>query len=167
MLMGANRTSKIFSGLAMNFENFKLFLLAYIFGKISPNIKIKKVMIMTSIKKTKSILKNTKLSSELTPLNSCSLSEAKSKTIPIFIKLLATKIVANNFFGRCSRAIIVSSAFEGVFSSGSKSDLLNENRATSAPEIRAEHTKRITRETPPNNKWGSIKFRNRVRSASK
>ena len=30
-----------------------------------------------------------------------------------------------------------------------------------------EHTKRITRETPPNNKWGSIKFRNRVRSASK
>jgi hypothetical protein len=54
-----------------------------------------------------------------------------------------------------------------VFSSGSKSDLLNENRATSAPEIRAEHTKRITRETPPNNKWGSIKFRNRVRSASK
>jgi hypothetical protein len=57
--------------------------------------------------------------------------------------------------------------FEGVFSSGSKSDLLNENRATSAPEIRAEHTKRITRETPPNNKWGSIKFRNRVRSASK
>ena len=109
-------------------------------------------MIMTSIKKTKSILKNTKLSSELTPLNSCSLSEAKSKTIPIFIKLLATKMVANNFFGRRSRALIISSAFEGVFSCGSKSDLLNEKRATSAPEIRAEHTKRITRETPPNNK---------------
>ena len=167
MLMGANRASKIISGLAMNFENFKLFLLAYTFGKISPNIKIKKVMIMTSIKKTKSILKNTKLSSELTPLNSCSLSEAKSKTIPIFIKLLATKMVANNFFGRRSRALIISSAFEGVFSCGSKSDLLNEKRATSTPEIRAEHTKRIMRVAPPNSKWVSTKFRNRVRSASK
>ena len=83
----------------MNFENFKLFLLAYTLGRISPINKIKNVIRTTSIKKITSILKPPKFSSESIPLNKLFPKDANKITIAIFIKLLATSIEASNFFG--------------------------------------------------------------------
>ena len=123
-------------------------------------------MIKTSTKNTKSISKRIKLSFESIPLNSRSLNAAKSITIPIFIKLLATKIVASNFFGRCKSMFMVFMAFEGLLSSASKSAFVREKRATSAPEIRAEQHNRMIRNNPPNARVVSMEFK-KIRSASK
>ena len=61
----------------------------------------------------------------------------------IFIKLLATSIVASNFLGRSSKEAMISMAED--FSSRPLSilDFVNENRATSAPEIKAEQPNSI------------------------
>ena len=50
LLTGVNKVSKKFKGNAINNENWTLFLLAYTFGSISPNNKITKVTIPTSIR---------------------------------------------------------------------------------------------------------------------
>ena len=112
-------------------------------------------MMMTSIKKTKSISKKTKLSFASIPRNIRSLSAAKRITIPIFIKLLATKIVASNFFGRRKSVLMMSNAFE-LLSCGSKSAFVREKRATSAPEISAEQHSRTMRNNPPNKRVVSM-----------
>ena len=120
----------------------------------------------TSTKNTRSILKRIRLILELIPLNRRSLNAAKRITIPMFIKLLATKIVANNFFGRRKSEFIMFKAFEGLFSSASKSTFVSEKRATSAPEIRAEQHNRMIRNNPPNARVVSMEFK-KTRSASK
>ena len=122
----------------MNFENFKLFLLAYTLGRISPISKIKNVITITSIKKTKSIFKPPKLSSESIPLNKTSPKDANNRTIAIFIKLLATSIEASNFFGCVRSSIMISKDFDLVFLASSKSFWVREKSATSAPEISPE-----------------------------
>jgi len=96
-----------------------------------------------------------------------SLSAAKRITIPMFIKLLATNIVASNFLGFCKRVFIIFRAFEGLVSSTSKSVFVSEKRATSAPEISAEQHKRITRNSPPNANVVSNEFRKKISLASK
>lgn len=63
---------------------------------------------------------------------------AKRITMAILIKLLATKIVANSFLGFSSSLVIMDSALEFWWSSGSISERVNEKSATSAPEINAE-----------------------------
>ena len=50
-------------------------------------------------------------------------------------------MVANNFFGCFKRAIIISNDFDLLCFASSKSFCVNEKRATSAPDIRAEHIK--------------------------
>ena len=54
------------------------------------------------------------------------------------MKLFATKIVANNFFGDFKRFEIVLVDFKSSLSNESICDLVKENNATSAPEIKAE-----------------------------
>ena len=64
---------------------------------------------------------------------------AKSKTIAIFIELLATSIVASSFFG-LSRSFAIICIEGDLFSKPSSiSALVREKKATSVPEIKAEH----------------------------
>ena len=65
---------------------------------------------------------------------------ANSNTMAMLIKLLATRIVAKSFLGLSNNLAIISMALE-PFSSPSLIWLfVNENKATSAPEISAEHS---------------------------
>ena len=69
-----------------------------------------------------------------------SLRTVNTRTIAIFMKLLATKIVAKSLFGFLSKAMTRFKAASGVFSSESYNDLsCKEKNATSVPEISAEH----------------------------
>ena len=79
----------------------------------------------------------------VTSLKSVSPIYANSKTIAIFIKLLATRIVANNFFGRSNNEEIKCMAEEFSSMPLSMLDLVKEKSATSAPEIRAEQANSI------------------------
>ena len=79
-------------------------------------------------------------------LKSISPKELKSKTIAILIKLLATRIVANSFFG-FSNNNLTRWRFLLSFSS-SKSVGVNENKATSAPEMSAEQANKTRTNTP-------------------
>ena len=71
-------------------------------------------------------------------------------TIPILIKLFATRIVASSFFGLSSNLEMIN---RGVFFSSSLSsisDLVSENKATSAPETKAEQMSSTKSSTKPN-----------------
>lgn len=69
--------------------------------------------------------------------------KANSKTIAIFIKLLATSMVANSFFGRSNRDAIICIAEEFSSIPLSILDFVKEKSATSAPEMRAEQANNI------------------------
>ena len=56
----------------------------------------------------------------------------------MLMKLFATKIVANNFFGDFKRSEIVLVDFKSSLPNESICDLVKENNATSAPDIKAE-----------------------------
>ena len=73
--------------------------------------------------------------------------KANSKTIAILIKLFATNIVANNFLGRSKRLAIICIAADLFSKPSSILDLVKENKATSAPEIKAEQTSNIMSNT--------------------
>ena len=63
------------------------------------------------------------------------------------MKLLATRMVANNFLGR-SKSFAIMLMGADLFSKPSFIlDLVKENRATSAPEINAEQTSKTTSNT--------------------
>ena len=80
----------------------------------------------------------------VTSLKRVSPINANSNTMAIFIKLLATRIVANSFFGRSNKLAIIC-MFTDLFSRPSSIlDLVNEKSATSAPEINAEQANNIT-----------------------
>lgn len=67
----------------------------------------------------------------------------------IFIKLLETKIVANNFLGLANNRWTMANFFAIDFSSlVSKSDGVKEKKATSAPEITAEQKSKTKIKTP-------------------
>ena len=73
--------------------------------------------------------------------------KANNKTTAIFIKLLATRIVANNFLGR-SKSLATNAIATDLFSRPSSIlDLVKENNATSAPEINAEQISKIISKT--------------------
>ncbi len=80
----------------------------------------------------------------VTSLKSVSPINANSNTMAIFIKLLATRIVARSFFGRSSNDAIICMPEEFSSIPLSIFDFVNEKSATSAPEIRAEHANNIT-----------------------
>ena len=65
----------------------------------------------------------------------------------IFIKLLATRIVANNFLGRSKSFAIMAKGTDLFSTPSSILDLVKENNATSAPEINAEQISRTISKT--------------------
>jgi hypothetical protein len=77
--------------------------------------------------------------------NNISPIEAKSNTMAIFIKLFAIRIVAKSFLGFSKSDETISIGFDFSSKPLSISDRVSENKATSAPEINAEHTNRIIR----------------------
>lgn len=85
----------------------------------------------------------------VTSLNNVSPKKANSNTIAIFMKLLATKIVARSFFGRSNKLDMVSIAADFSLTPLSISDFVNEKKATSAPEIKAEQASRTKSNTAP------------------
>jgi len=67
----------------------------------------------------------------------------------IFIKLFATKIVAKSFLGFSKSLDIISIGFEFSSELVSKSVWVNENKATSAPDINAEQSSSKKNNTIP------------------
>ena len=65
------------------------------------------------------------------------------------IKLLATSIVASNFLGRSKSFEIIENAFGCSFIPVSRSDFVNENKATSTPETNAEQNSKIISSSSP------------------
>ena len=70
-------------------------------------------------------------------------NEEKSKTIAIFIKLFETKSTASNLRGLFLKLWIKCKLLLSDEIAFFKSVVVNEKKATSEPEIRAEHTNRI------------------------
>ena len=67
----------------------------------------------------------------------------------MFIKLLATKIVANSFFGLSNNLIIKFIFFKSKDSASSICVLVIENKATSTPDINAEKVNKSNKEKIP------------------
>ena len=97
-------------------------------GNISPNNKIKKVTTITSIINFTWVEK---------PLKNILLKDANKRTIAMFMKLLATNIVANNRLGLDSN-LATNFLFVKDFLSAFNWDCVNEKKETSEPEIKAE-----------------------------
>lgn len=83
-------------------------------------------------------------------------TKEKIITTPIWLKLFATNMVANSFFGRCSnfeiRVALEESSSDKVF----KSCWVREKRATSAADTMAEQNKRNAIAIIPKSKLVSI-----------
>ena len=109
-LIGDRIVSRTANGLAINLENFILFRLAYTLGNTSPKSKIKKVT-----KNTSTI--NFKIGFAITSKNDFPTNE-KIITTPMWLKLFATNIVANNFLGFWSN-FEIKFALEGSSSNNS------------------------------------------------
>lgn len=74
---------------------------------------------------------------------------ANKITMPILIKLLATKMVANSFLGR-SRSFEINEKALGCSSKPvSISDFVKEKNATSAPDTKAEQINKSNKRTRP------------------
>jgi hypothetical protein len=130
-------------------ENLTAYLLAYTLGNISPKNNNKKVIITTCIMNPKA--------EGPEKLRSFDVINAEIITIPMFIKLLATRIVASNLSGIPSNLITDWSVFNF--------DLLNlfnsagdrEKYATSDPDTKAEDISKnntITKATKISNEIG-------------
>ena len=74
----------------------------------------------------------------------------------MFIKLLATNIVANNFLGRSNSIAIICIRLDLASNPFSISVLVSENKATSAPEISAEQNSSKNNNTKPKTTETSI-----------
>ena len=86
-------------------------------------------------------------------------------TIAIFIKLLATNIVANSFLGLSNKFFTILKLPDDSFSDGSssKSEDVKEKNAISAPDIKAEQTNKINKtrtliKCPLSNTFAKIKL---------
>ena len=128
----------------MNLANFRLFLLAYTFGKTSPKSNIKKVTTITS--------KINFIKGEETDENKSLPIQENNITTPIFIKLLATSNVANNFLGFSKSEMIKFDLDKSCFETSSKSLVDKEKKATSAPESNADIKSKTKIPIKPNSK---------------
>ena len=81
------------------------------------------------------------------PEKKTSLSEANNKTVVMFIKLFATKMVPNNFLGFRSNLATNRMRAESDAVASFTSVCDKENSATSAPEIKAEQNNKIPKKT--------------------
>ena len=74
---------------------------------------------------------------------------ANSNTVAMLMKLLATRMVANNFLGRSKSFEIIWNAVDFCCRPLSMSERVSEKKATSAPDIRAEHASNAQIEITP------------------
>ena len=128
--MGDKILSKIDIGKTTIAANLMLFRLAYTLGSTSPNNKIKNVTKTTS---TTNLSKGDAISE-----NSLSSENENNNTMAMCKKLLAIKMVANNFLGFDNR---FSTAFDLVgliICKSFKSFCESENKATSEAATRAQ-----------------------------
>ena len=95
--------------------------------------------------------KVTKITSKINLIISDSITEKielptneKIITTPIWLKLLATRIVAKSFFGFCNNFEITFAFVASCLNSMLRSFWVNENMATSAAETIAEQNKKKT-----------------------
>lgn len=103
-------------------------------GNTSPNNKIKKVIKITSTENFKT--------GDLIAAKRVFPTNEKIITTPMWLKLLATNIVANNFFGRDNK-LDITLAFDASWSCKTfKSFCDNEKNEISAAETIAEQNKR-------------------------
>ena len=149
-LIGESNLSSPATGYAINLANLTLFLLAYTFGKTSPNNNSKKVTTITS-------RINFKMD-EVTAANKFFPTNENKITTPMLMKLLATRSVAKSFLGfsKSSEMIFPFEAFPCKVSSMSFCD--NENNATSAPETIAEQKSKANIPIKPNTRSVSIVY---------
>jgi hypothetical protein len=140
----------------MKFENFSLFRLAYTFGRISPNKRIRKVTIPTSITNLKSIPKTRVFIFS----KKSSVRLSKSRIIAILMALFATRIVANSFFGFSSKLITIFWVLVLLPLPEIKFAGVREKKATSAPEIKAEQIS-STKSATVLNTWEGPKAKNK------
>ena len=121
-----------------------MFLLEYTLGKTSTNNNIKKVTTITS---------NMNFNKgEATDENKSLPIKENNITTPIFIKLLATSNVANNFLGFSNNEIIKLPLDKSSFETSSKSLGDKEKKATSAPESNADIKSKTKIPIKPNSK---------------
>ena len=111
---------------------------------------------ITFRKKFKSNLKKYKSIAQFKSAKIISPIEANKITIAIFLKLLATSIVAKSFFGRSRSFAIIDMFLELSSNPVSISVLVRENKATSEPEINAEHRSNRISMTIPESKEGCV-----------
>lgn len=81
----------------------------------------------------------------------------------MFMKLFATSIVANNFFGRSKSLEIIWIRLDFCSRPSSISVLVRENKATSAPDTRAEKNNNKNKSTKPVTIDGSIAKNNALK----
>jgi len=79
------------------------------------------------------------------------------------MKLLAIKIVANSFFGRSNSLDIILKTFGLSSKPFSMSLRVNEKKATSAPEIKAEHNNRIISKIIPETNDALADIKNKIK----
>ena len=79
------------------------------------------------------------------------------------MKLFATSIVANNFFGRSKSLEIIWMRLDFCSKPSSISVLVRENKATSAPDISAEKNNNKNKSTKPLTIDGSIAKNNALK----
>ena len=128
ILIGEKKKSKKFKIPEIIFENFILFLEAYIFGKISPKNKIKRVA--TTISKI-----NFNKGEDISWKRSFPI-ELNKITIAMLMRLFVINIVANNLLGFNSKRWIVFK--DEKLRLSSICFFVKENNATSDPEIKAD-----------------------------
>lgn len=122
-------------------DNLELFLVAYILGITSPNSKRKNVMTTTSI-----MIFVVELT---TPSGKSALDKYEARIIiDTLIKLFAINIIANSSLGFSSKLSTVFEDLFFLFSIQSISTGLNEKKATSAPDTKAERTSKKNRTIP-------------------
>lgn len=115
------------------------FLLAYIFGKISPNNSTTAVIIPTSNK-------NCNHGCDMDSKNN-EVSDAKTSTVAMLIRLLSNKIIAKSRLGFLRKCAMIRSDLFDAFVASLMYDGANEKKATSAPETSAEPSKSSNNKT--------------------
>lgn len=83
--------------------------------------------------------------------------------MPIFIKLLATNMVASNFLGRCNNLEIIRNILGLSSNPLSISLRVREKKATSVPEINAEHNNRIISKINPETNVVLVTEKNKIK----
>lgn len=109
------------------------FLLAYIFGSISPNNSTTAVITPTSNRNCSQGCRIASKNNEV--------SDAKTSTVAMLIRLFNNKIIAKSRLGFLRKCAMVRSDLFEALATSFMYDGDNEKKATSEPDTSAEHSK--------------------------